>query len=209
MDVNKHSFGPLKEEVYVAQPEGFVDPDHPEKVYLLRKALYGLKQAPRAWTSDPPVPKGLFLSNQAKFALDILKKLNMDKLFTPLLDVKEQNCTAHVFSRAVYVALSEVVPQVVDEGHIFKIMASTTTKYRCTATLSSLCNLRQTRTTFADKSTSILGIHFIKERVILFSINNDELKSLPVSSSDSNAEVDLRDFYDQNCDNWISFGSSK
>ncbi|GJS93252.1 retrovirus-related pol polyprotein from transposon TNT 1-94 [Tanacetum coccineum] len=40
--------GPLKEEVYVAQPEGFVDPDHPEKVYLLRKALYGLKQAPRA-----------------------------------------------------------------------------------------------------------------------------------------------------------------
>ncbi|GKF89174.1 gag-pol polyprotein [Tanacetum coccineum] len=35
--------GPLKEEVYVAQPEGFVDPDHPEKVYLLRKALYGLK----------------------------------------------------------------------------------------------------------------------------------------------------------------------
>ncbi|GKA17517.1 retrovirus-related pol polyprotein from transposon TNT 1-94 [Tanacetum coccineum] len=41
--------GPLKEEVYVAQPEGFVDPDHPEKVYLLRKALYGLKQAPRAW----------------------------------------------------------------------------------------------------------------------------------------------------------------
>ncbi|GJV79599.1 retrovirus-related pol polyprotein from transposon TNT 1-94 [Tanacetum coccineum] len=38
----------LKEEVYVAQPEGFVDPDHPEKVYLLRKLLYGLKQSPRA-----------------------------------------------------------------------------------------------------------------------------------------------------------------
>nr|GEZ57838.1 hypothetical protein [Tanacetum cinerariifolium] len=41
--------GPLKEEVYVAQLDGFVDPDHPEKVYRLRKALYGLKQAPRAW----------------------------------------------------------------------------------------------------------------------------------------------------------------
>nr|GFC08908.1 Gag-Pol polyprotein [Tanacetum cinerariifolium] len=40
--------GPLKEEVYVAQPDGFVDPDHPEKVYRLRKALYGLKQAPTA-----------------------------------------------------------------------------------------------------------------------------------------------------------------
>ncbi|GJV16260.1 retrovirus-related pol polyprotein from transposon TNT 1-94 [Tanacetum coccineum] len=44
--------GPLKEEVYVAQPEGFVDPDHPKKVYLLRKALYGLKQAPRAWYDE-------------------------------------------------------------------------------------------------------------------------------------------------------------
>nr|GFC49254.1 copia protein [Tanacetum cinerariifolium] len=41
--------GPLKEEVYVAQPDGFVDLDHPEKVYRLRKDLYGLKQAPRAW----------------------------------------------------------------------------------------------------------------------------------------------------------------
>nr|GEW03722.1 retrotransposon protein, putative, unclassified [Tanacetum cinerariifolium] len=38
----------LKEEVYVSQPEGFVDPDHPTHVYRLKKALYGLKQAPRA-----------------------------------------------------------------------------------------------------------------------------------------------------------------
>ncbi|GJR44984.1 retrovirus-related pol polyprotein from transposon TNT 1-94 [Tanacetum coccineum] len=41
--------GALKEEVYVSQPEGFVDPDHPTHVYRLKKALYGLKQAPRAW----------------------------------------------------------------------------------------------------------------------------------------------------------------
>ncbi|GJR31195.1 retrovirus-related pol polyprotein from transposon TNT 1-94 [Tanacetum coccineum] len=44
--------GLLKEEVYVAQPDGFVDPDHPDKVYRLRKALYGLKQAPRAWYDE-------------------------------------------------------------------------------------------------------------------------------------------------------------
>nr|GEV65083.1 hypothetical protein [Tanacetum cinerariifolium] len=41
--------GELKEEVYVSQPEGFVDPDHPTYVYRLKKAMYGLKQAPREW----------------------------------------------------------------------------------------------------------------------------------------------------------------
>ncbi|GKE29310.1 retrovirus-related pol polyprotein from transposon TNT 1-94 [Tanacetum coccineum] len=41
--------GELKEEVYVSQPEGFVDQDNPSHVYKLKKALYGLKKSPRAW----------------------------------------------------------------------------------------------------------------------------------------------------------------
>ncbi|GJX16948.1 retrovirus-related pol polyprotein from transposon TNT 1-94 [Tanacetum coccineum] len=86
--------GPLKEEVYVAQPDGFVRPDHPKRVYLLRKALYGLKQALRAWYDEllnfliskgftkglqiHQSPRGIFI-NQAKYALKILKKHGMEK----------------------------------------------------------------------------------------------------------------------------------
>nr|GEY79692.1 retrovirus-related Pol polyprotein from transposon TNT 1-94 [Tanacetum cinerariifolium] len=45
-------YGPLREEVYANQPDGFVDPYHPDKVYRLKKALYGLKQAPREWYDE-------------------------------------------------------------------------------------------------------------------------------------------------------------
>ncbi|GJV14642.1 integrase, catalytic region, zinc finger, CCHC-type containing protein [Tanacetum coccineum] len=41
--------GNMREEVYVSQPDEFVDPDNPNHVYKLKKSLYGLKQAPRAW----------------------------------------------------------------------------------------------------------------------------------------------------------------
>nr|GEX15158.1 integrase, catalytic region, zinc finger, CCHC-type, peptidase aspartic, catalytic [Tanacetum cinerariifolium] len=85
-------YGPLKEEVYVNQPDGFVDPYHPDKVYRLMKALYGLKQASRAWYDElsnfllskgelkfflgiqiyQPL-RGIFI-NQAKYAQEILIK---------------------------------------------------------------------------------------------------------------------------------------
>nr|GEW23569.1 putative ribonuclease H-like domain-containing protein [Tanacetum cinerariifolium] len=42
-------YGTIKEEVYVSQPLGFVDPEFLDKVYMVEKALYGLHQAPRAW----------------------------------------------------------------------------------------------------------------------------------------------------------------
>ncbi|GJX16618.1 retrovirus-related pol polyprotein from transposon TNT 1-94 [Tanacetum coccineum] len=42
-------YGTIEEDVYVTQPPGFKDPDHPDKVYKVVKALYGLHQAPRAW----------------------------------------------------------------------------------------------------------------------------------------------------------------
>nr|GEW32648.1 hypothetical protein [Tanacetum cinerariifolium] len=45
-------YGPLKEEVYVNQPDGFKDSHYPDQVYRLKKALYGLKQASKAWHDE-------------------------------------------------------------------------------------------------------------------------------------------------------------
>nr|GEX04351.1 retrovirus-related Pol polyprotein from transposon TNT 1-94 [Tanacetum cinerariifolium] len=44
--------GKLKEDVFVCQPEGFIDADHPSHVFKLKNALYGLNQAPRAWYDE-------------------------------------------------------------------------------------------------------------------------------------------------------------
>ncbi|GJV38294.1 retrovirus-related pol polyprotein from transposon TNT 1-94 [Tanacetum coccineum] len=108
--------GILREEVYVRQQNGFVDPDNPNHVYRLKKALYGLKRAPHVWydllslvilsqgffkgTVDPTLfisrkgkdillsPRGIFL-NQLKYALESLKKYEMesyDPVDTPVVE---------------------------------------------------------------------------------------------------------------------------
>nr|GFC07866.1 copia protein [Tanacetum cinerariifolium] len=65
--------GDLKEEVYVSQPKGFVDPDHLTHVYRLQVSQ----------------SLGVIFTNQSKFALEILKKFGMDScdsVDTPMVD---------------------------------------------------------------------------------------------------------------------------
>nr|GEX82278.1 putative RNA-directed DNA polymerase [Tanacetum cinerariifolium] len=82
--------GELKEEVYVSQPEGFVDPDHPTHVYRLKKALYGLKQLlghdyqlADIFTKALPRERFEFLLSRLgmdSMSLEILKRIQEDTM---------------------------------------------------------------------------------------------------------------------------------
>ncbi|GJV98357.1 retrovirus-related pol polyprotein from transposon TNT 1-94 [Tanacetum coccineum] len=173
--------GPLKEEVYVNQPDGLVDPHHPDKVYRLKKALYGLKQAPRAWYNElsnflaskgfskgelkffleiqiHQSPRGIFI-NQVKYAQEILKKQDSDH--AGCLDTRKSTSGAE----AEYVSLSTCYAQVLwlrthltDYGFYFdKIPMYCDSK----AAIAISCNpVQHSRTKHID-----VRYHFIKEQV--------------------------------------------
>nr|GEU96200.1 retrotransposon protein, putative, Ty1-copia subclass [Tanacetum cinerariifolium] len=57
--------GYLNEDIYMVQPEGFVDSNHPRKVCKLQRSIYGLKQASRSWNKrfDEEIKKFGFAQN--------------------------------------------------------------------------------------------------------------------------------------------------
>ncbi|GJT97924.1 retrovirus-related pol polyprotein from transposon TNT 1-94 [Tanacetum coccineum] len=134
--------GPLKEEVYVAQPDGFVDPDHPDKVYRLRKAFplfflnywgnKNLKQARRALVYE-------------------LSKFLISKGFTK--DADHAGCVDT--RKALLEELTYPSDKIVSS---FKIMASTTTNKPLYMHAQSAIALSSSRAALAVPSISILAL---------------------------------------------------
>ncbi|GJY61908.1 retrovirus-related pol polyprotein from transposon TNT 1-94 [Tanacetum coccineum] len=139
--------GTLKEDMYVCQPKGFIDVDHPSHIYKLKKALYGLKQGPKAWS------------------MLMILSLVLHTLGEKLVNwsSKKQDCTALSIAEAEYVSLSACCAQVLwmrtqltDYGYHFNKIP-----IYCDSKSAISCNpVQHSRT----KHIAV-RYHFIKEHV--------------------------------------------
>nr|GEZ53895.1 Gag-Pol polyprotein [Tanacetum cinerariifolium] len=131
-------YGPLKEEVYVNKPDGFVDPYHPDKVYQLKKALYGLKQAPKAWIPFPStmakmnswgvgLPKGnggvqslspvtQYQKNVTQADMTVTMSNDLEFLFSSMFD-ELLNGSSKVVSKSSAVTIVDAPNQQMVEGY--------------------------------------------------------------------------------------------
>nr|GEZ87106.1 hypothetical protein [Tanacetum cinerariifolium] len=92
--------GSLKEDVYVCQPECFIDADRPSHVYKLKKALYGLNRFEMSMMGEMTFflglqvnqsPCGIFI-NQYKYVLEIQNKYGMESCgpFGTPMEIKDK-----------------------------------------------------------------------------------------------------------------------
>nr|GFA18181.1 reverse transcriptase domain-containing protein [Tanacetum cinerariifolium] len=131
-------YGYLKEDVYVCQPEGFIDADHPSHVYKLKKALYGLNQAPRACCFEMSMmgemtfflglqvnqsPCGIFI-NQSKYVLEILNKYGMESCDP----VGAENLAADHLSRLENPHQNVLDPKEINESFLLETLNTVSTR---------------------------------------------------------------------------------
>ncbi|GKC76871.1 retrovirus-related pol polyprotein from transposon TNT 1-94 [Tanacetum coccineum] len=169
----------LKEEVYVSQPKGFVDPDHPTHVYRLKKALYGLKQTPKAWYDtlsrfllDKGAVDPTYQAAPTKKHLEVLKLFSISE--EPLIgdfyklvswSSKKQKSIAISTTEVEYIAMSGCCAQILwmrsqltDYGFAFNKIPL----YCDNRSAISLCcnNVQHSRSKYID-----IRHHFIREQV--------------------------------------------
>ncbi|GJS24423.1 putative ribonuclease H-like domain-containing protein [Tanacetum coccineum] len=162
--------GNLREEVYVSQPDGFVDLDRPNYVYKLKKALYGLKQAPRAWIlplhlAFSDAEQCGFVKITRRSTSGSIQHLVIDLLSWTVERQKSEKSAAISSTEAEYIALSGCCAQVLwmrsqltDYGFGFnKIPMFCDNK----SAIALCCNnVQHSRSKHID-----IRFHFIKEHV--------------------------------------------
>nr|GEV91783.1 Gag-Pol polyprotein [Tanacetum cinerariifolium] len=157
MDV-KTSFlnGELKEEVYVSQSEGFVDPDHPTHVYRLKKALYGLKQAPRAMhPSITFFPNWKFYQNQILDAQNVLSK-----------SYEKKYLSGPMFGSYSFINVVEGREEKDDDGRSQRNMVEVAVVIKIVKNLYKVCDARNWHYLFdvdADECLKMIIISAMKE----------------------------------------------
>ncbi|GKC42682.1 retrovirus-related pol polyprotein from transposon TNT 1-94, partial [Tanacetum coccineum] len=117
--------GPLKEEVYVCQPEGFINSEFPNHVYRLKNSLYGLKQAPRACTHvaterlDADLQGTPTDQTTYRRCKDDCKSTSggLQFLGGKLVSWSSKNCTTMSTAEAEYVSLSACCAQVIMDAY--------------------------------------------------------------------------------------------
>nr|GEZ13491.1 copia protein [Tanacetum cinerariifolium] len=164
--------GSLKEDVYVCQPEGFIDVDHPSHVYKLKKALYGLKQAPRAWYDE----LSTFLLQNNFFKGTIDPTLFIRRFHDDILVVQDSGFKLTGFSYADYVGCKDSFKSTFDGAQFLrkKLVSWSSKKQDCTAlstakaeyvSLSASIDISCNPIQHSRTKHIAIRYHFIKEHV--------------------------------------------
>nr|GFB69528.1 copia protein [Tanacetum cinerariifolium] len=172
--------GPLKEEVYVAQPDGFVNPDHLEKVYRFREALYGLKQASRAtYALEIPHKHGMEKGQSIGTPMATKPKLDADLSGNPV----DQTDYHSKIGSLMYLTSSR--PDIVQAGSSFGLTAFLDVDYaRCIDTRNSTSG----------------GIQFLGDKLVSWMSKNQDCTAM------SSAEVEYVALSASCAQEWVKNG---
>ncbi|GJY29752.1 retrovirus-related pol polyprotein from transposon TNT 1-94 [Tanacetum coccineum] len=180
--------GPLKEEVYVSQLDGFVNPDFPDHVYRLKKALYDLKQAPQAWGDillvQVYIDDIIFGSTNPDFSkrfANIMKnncEMSMMGELKFFLGLQVHQSPHGIFiTEAEYISLSACCAQVIwmrtqlDYGYPFNIIPM---YYDSKSAITISCNpVHHSRTTHIDIRYNFIKEHVEKRTVELYFVGSE------------------------------------
>lgn len=119
---NAFLHGDLVEDVFMAQPAGFVHLDYPLHVCKFQKALYGLKQAPRAWFSklSSRLLELGFTASRADSSLFTYRRGALCIFFLVYVDdiVITGSCTAAIHSLISTLGTSFPVKYIYADSHV-------------------------------------------------------------------------------------------